>query len=443
MRNPTSGAPWAAAVERAAGVFDSLAAGRRRPWRRGRKLAFVSPLPPIASGVADYSAGLLEALAPAAASEAPGISIDCFGDGLNRVPAGFPPLEPTVTDARRFAESDARRGGYERVVYVLGNSEYHGRALAALWHRRGIVIVHDVNLTGLLKYSSEVPGAVPGGLAGASLGNGDELPAPFDTTAARGDEPLVEPGRFLREIVGRAELLLVTSEAARRLAAAQVGPDLALRLRVMPFAMALDRDELEAVDAARGSGEGPLVATFGIVDPSKMPEVLLQAVAMIAEEPKLRVAFVGPISASLASELAGRAAALGLGERVEVVGQVERSVYLDHLGRATVAVQLRRGFGGEASAAVGDCLAAGVATVVSDLGWMAELPEDCVLRVDSACPAAAVHLAEALRALLRDGRRRAELSRRAAEYAAGQTFARSAEAVVDALGLSALTPASP
>jgi glycosyltransferase involved in cell wall biosynthesis len=124
-----------------------------------------------------------------------------------------------------------------------------------------------------------------------------------------------------------------------------------------------------------------------------------------------------------------------LGGRLQVTGHVERSAYLGYLGRATLAVQLRKGFFGEASAAVGDCLAAGLPTVVSDIGWMGDLPADAVVKVDSSAEGGVEELAKALRSLLDDAPRRAALSARAAEYAAQQTFRRAAAALVSALGL--------
>ena len=53
---------WDAVADRVAAVYERLLAGPRPPARRRPLVAVVTPLPPAASGVADYSYRLLEAL---------------------------------------------------------------------------------------------------------------------------------------------------------------------------------------------------------------------------------------------------------------------------------------------------------------------------------------------------------------------------------------------
>jgi glycosyltransferase involved in cell wall biosynthesis len=438
-----SGEPWEEVAGCAAEVFERLAARGRRPWRTAPRLAFVSPFPPIASGVARYSYRLLEALAVELDSVAPGATIDCFADGLDRVaedpvlPAG--PRE--VFDARWFGQAELAVGGYDEILYVLGNSEFHAGALAALRHRNGIVMAHDVRLTGLLRHSTDRPGAVPGGLEGAiRRAYGDRLPDGLGRDNVIDEADIERFGLLLlRDIVPHADRLLVSSEAARQLAAEDAGPDFAGRVSTVPFAVALEKPELAIVATARsgGAADRRLIASFGIVDPSKLPHLLLEAFATPEIERDVELAFVGPVSDSLAQELNARAAELGMGDRMRVTGHLDRATYLAYLGRATVAVQLRAGFFGEASAAGGDCLAAGVATIVSDVGWMGTLPDDTVVKVRRSAGKAAVgELSDALWSLLDDPDRRAALAGRAAEFAGRQTFAQTATALVASLELA-------
>jgi glycosyltransferase involved in cell wall biosynthesis len=465
-----SGEPWGDVVARAAEVWEALACRGRRPWHRTSRLAFVSPFSPIASGVARYSSRLAEALSQELEVVAPGTMLDRFADALDRpppdsnqpphssqspyssqspdssLPTSKAPAKPDgAFDARVFVEIDHAVGGYDRVVYVLGNSEFHSGALAALRRRGGTVMAHDVRMTGLLRLSSHRRGAVPGGVEGALRRvHGDELAD--ELGAGAGIEANIEQSGLLLlgDIAAHADRVLVSSEAARRLAVAEVGPDFADRVSVVPFAMALEASELQMVAIARQrAADGPpLVISFGIVDPSKLPRVLVRAVAAVQSEPPLELAFVGPVSERLTEELTGLAQDLGIGARVHVTGHQERSAYIDALGSARVAVQLRAGFFGEASAAVGDCLAAGLPTVVSDIGWMGDLPDETVVKIDTSDDRAVERLAETLQALLDDPARRASLSEHAAEHAARQTFAQSAAALIVALEL-AVPPGSP
>ena len=169
-----------------------------------------------------------------------------------------------------------------------------------------------------------------------------------------------------------------------------------------------------------------VLASFGIVDPIKQPDKVLGCFAALsAKHPDLVMAFVGPISTDLADSLAGRGDELGLDGRLYITGRVEAALYLDWLTRADLAVQLRASFSGEASAAVGDCLSCGVPTIVTDIGWMGELPDKVALKVP--VDITSIDLAELCERLLGDRAARDRLSKGALSYAA-PTVSRSPRA---------------
>ena len=98
-----------------------------------------------------------------------------------------------------------------------------------------------------------------------------------------------------------------------------------------------------------------------------------------------------------------------------------------------VAVQLRPGGRGEASGAVGDCLAAGVPTIVNDVGSHQVVPADALLRIAS--DPEPDHVAAAIEHLLRDPGERARLAAAGRAFARSHTFTVAAAAVLDALDL--------
>lgn len=445
-------ASWDTVAARAASALEGLAAGTRRPWRpRPRpRLAVVSPFPAVPSGIAGYSAELVAAMERVAGADGPGVpgvQIDCFADGRNRVPAALEPVAGRVPqDAAALERVDGAIGGYDRVLYVLGNSEYHANALAALRRRPGTVLAHEVRLSGLLALSGDTRGAVPpGGVAAAIARNYPGLP---DGLGARGAVDPVDAERYglllLKEVVADAERVLVCSEAARRLAVLDVGPQLAGRVDVAPYAVTqLTPAERAAVELARGARPveaAPLVASFGIVDPSKRPETLLEAVAVLARRGvHLRAALVGPVSGALGRTLRSLAVSLGVADRVQVTGEVAPPEFLRLLGEASVAVQLRDRFSGECSGTVSECLSAGVPTVVARIGWMAGIPTTAALHVPPAC--GAEELADAVGALLATEGRRASLAEGGSRWAAQQSFDVAAAALLESLDL--LRPAAP
>jgi len=422
---------WADVANRTAAVYEALLARPGRPWRRRRRIAIVSPFPPVASGIANYSFRLVEEL-----SALGDLDIDCFADGFDfwlgppRAPSGL-----AIYDARRFLSMEAATAGYDEVVYVLGNSEFHTAALASLRRRSGMVLAHDVRLSGLHRFAAGSRAAVPEGVAGTLRRiYGPLLP---EGLASSGEVTATEAERYgllmAREVIGLADRFLVTSEAAARLARVEAGPGLATRVGVVGFATEILRTGGTATSEVACIEPGARVlASFGIVDPIKQPHKLLRCfAALAANHPDLVLALVGPVSDELARDLGGLGEALGLDGRLFITGRVEAEVYLDWLERAELTVQLRASFSGEASAAVGDCLACGVPMIVTDIGWMGELPDDVAFKVP--VDVTATDLAEACRGLLDDPAARGALSKGARSYAGAHTFEAAARALLDIL----------
>ena len=244
---------WVEVADRTAAVYEEQLARRGHPWRRRRRLAMVSPFPPVASGVANYSFRLVEELATSS-----GFDIDCFADGLKFSPG--PPRAPTglaVHDARSFPAVEAATAGYDDIVYVFGNSEFHATALALLRRRRGTVLAHDVRLNGLYRFASGPGAAFPQGaleapprIYGPFLPEQPAFPHEVGTTEAQSHDPLMA-----REVIGLADRFLVTSQAAARLAGrGRTAPRITRRGRRFRHRGTASRDRLQVCALAHRAG---------------------------------------------------------------------------------------------------------------------------------------------------------------------------------------------
>jgi glycosyltransferase involved in cell wall biosynthesis len=416
---------------------------RPRPLRRRRpRVAFVTPLPPAASGVAGYSSSIIRALL---ATEK--VELDLYRDGPTadqRAPYGL-----DVRDPGSLTGVEALLGRYDHVVYCLGNSHHHLGALAMLRRRPGTVLAHDVRLSNLYRAEHGDPGYAPGGFERELRRQyGDLLPSGLghDAELSRTDLDLFGV-LMAREAVACAERFLVTSDVAATLARSDVGPALAPRVAVLPFAVGRPGDGEfaeqartlpDGVDervgrywgrAADLDGRHAVVAHFGIVDPVKLPDLTIEAFSMVARhDADAELVFVGPIADDLLRSLARQAVAGDVADRIAFTGPLAREDYAGWFAAATVAMQLRSNTNGEASAAVGECLASGVPTIVTRLGWAAGLPDDAVHKVDARC--SAHELAHELRLLVGDRGRRVALGRAANRYAEEHGFERTARALI-------------
>ena len=423
---------WDQVADRTVAVYEYMLARPGRPWRRRRKrVAIVSPFPPVPSGIAKYSFRLVEELAAIG-----DLDIDCFADGLDR--SSDPPGAPAgleVYDARSLLGMDAATAGYDEIVYVLGNGEFHTAALQSIRRRTGIVLAHEVRLSGLYRFSAGSSAAVPEGLAG-TIGRmyGPLLP---EGLAGSGEVTPLEAELYgllmAREVIALADRFLVTSQAAARLARIEAGPELAWRVGTVGFATEAPRpsgDPFPIIEVIEPAAR--LLASFGIVDPIKQPHKLVRAFGLLAPRyPELVLAIIGPVSSGLAEELRALGRALGVESRLFLTGLVSNEQYLAWMDRTSLAVQLRASFSGEASAAAGDCLFAGVPTIVSDLGWMGELPENAAAKVS--VDATAGELAQACQTLLDDTAALQALSSGARDYAKAHSFKAAARELFEIL----------
>jgi hypothetical protein len=95
------------------------------------RIAWFSPLPPVRSGIAAYSADVL-----------PGLPhhVDCFVDRTNPTPG---PAQSR--NAHDFVWAH-QRAPYDLVVYQLGNAPCHDYMWAYLAAYPGLVVLHDARL---------------------------------------------------------------------------------------------------------------------------------------------------------------------------------------------------------------------------------------------------------------------------------------------------------
>jgi len=420
-------------------VRTTISSRRARP-----RLALMTPLPPAPSGVAGYSYALVDALLR---TDKVDVDVFCEGAGEDTIA----PVGAGLYSARALGHIERLAGRYDHVVYTFGNSHHHLNALAWLRRRPGTVLAHDVRLTNLYRHEHGDPSMLRGGFE-AELRRmyPDSLPEDLgrDGEVALGD--LDRYGIFMaREVIGLADRFLVNSRAAAALATIDAGPGRLETIEVLPFAFA-SGGALRFIEEIRSAPEGlpvsiarswarsgvpaerPVIAHFGIVDPAKEPELLIRAHReLLAGGDDVALAFVGPIGDELSRTLGALSLELGTSESVIFTGPLTSLAYEAWLRDATLAVQLRATSNGEASAAVGECLSAGLPTIVSDLGWARELPDDVVVKAATAT--GSDDLAAVIRALLAAPHRMSSLSDRSRAFARQQSFDRTARALLSAL----------
>ena len=101
------------------------------------RLAFVSPLPPAPTGIADYAADVLGLLAGRH-------EIDAFHDQEEVDPSRLPP-SCSLHRAATLLERNAARP-YDLVIYQMGNGRTHDHVYDLLPRLPGMLVLHDLVL---------------------------------------------------------------------------------------------------------------------------------------------------------------------------------------------------------------------------------------------------------------------------------------------------------
>jgi glycosyltransferase involved in cell wall biosynthesis len=313
------------------------------------KVAYYSPMPPERSGIADYSALLVPALAERVEE------LVVVKRGRRRPPRG--------TDV---------------CLYHVGNDvAAHGWIVEALRARPGVVVLHEFVLHHLVagltlgrRDTATYLAAMEreAGLVGRLLGLGvvDGCVPPLW-------ESRPEEFPLAGLVLDAASGLVVHSRyvEARAREAEFSGPVAVVPHPAWP-APATTPAEL---------GPGPVIGCLGHLNPEKRIPQLLEAFGLVLQSrPDARLVLAGPVAPRFDLEARLRRHAFPDGAVIRE-GYVPEPRFWSLLARADVCVNLRAPTMGETSGSVLRALSLGKPMAVSDLGWFAELPDSVALKI--------------------------------------------------------------
>jgi glycosyltransferase involved in cell wall biosynthesis len=384
------------------------------------RLALITPMPPAASGVADYSMALLESLRKSA-------RIDVFTQ-----PDAHRPMMAGVEwySYSDFEAVERMRGTHAERVFALGNSEHHIEPLKLLRAKGGVVMAHDVRYTGLLGVMMHsAPDLIDEATRARleAMYEGRRPPAHADHASIPASAYYTLNGLMCEPVLGAARRILVHSHVAAMMARANLPASMRPRVEVVPFGHTV------RPEAAWSSRD--VVASFGIVHVLKESDTVCAAFIQLAERfPHITFALVGEVvDCDLEIALHETIRTSNMQDRVVLTGRVDSATYSSWLARTRIAVQLRAHSNGENSAAAADCLGAGAAMVASNTGAMSTLGD--VARLVE--PRVGVsELVDVVAQLVEDNQRAEALAKSGRDYALANSFEEAAAAVANsALGV--------
>lgn len=367
---------WDRTAQRAIQAFEHLHAGETQSkihFSTGRarlRMAFVSPMPPERTGIADYSAELLPELARH-------YDIDVI---VANVSDDLANSSHCMRTAEWFA-SHSR--DYDRVIYQMGNSEFHQHMFELMELRPGVVVLHDFFLSGIaahmeLNHRSNIWTKALYAFPGYAAIKERYLPGDLTDIIQRYPCNL--------DVLQNAIGVIVHSEYSRNLADERYGAQFTANWAVVPLLrkFAAEKNRKEA-RRELGFGEDDLVVcSFGYLASTKLNHRLLQTwlSSPLSKDGHNYLVFVGQSDGGEYGESLRRMMHNSTArDRVRITGFAPQEGYRRYLEAADVAVQMRTHSRGETSASVYDCMNYGIPTVVNAHGANSEVPDDCVWKV--------------------------------------------------------------
>lgn len=363
------------------------------------RLAYVSPMPPAKTGIADYSAELLPVLAKY-------YQIDVIVEQGSTL---------SSSSDYQLRDPDWLRNNvdnYSAVLYHFGNSSFHCYMAELLEEVPGIIVLHDFYLSGLI-WSMENRQSF-GGIKMRELYYSHGYNALMD--ALEDEQKIAVRYPFNRSILERAQGVIVHSAVSLRLANQWYGEQACADWVQIPLLRKLADQSDKAHSrtfsrqALKLTEDAFVVCSFGLLGETKLNDRLIEAwqASDLASDTNCHLVFVGELGADeYAQRLRRQLAALGNDSRISITGWADSATFENFLAAADVAVQLRSLSRGETSAAVLDCMNYCLPTIVNANGSMADLPEKGVLRLPDAFTD--TQLVEALQLLRHDSRARTAL----------------------------------
>jgi glycosyltransferase involved in cell wall biosynthesis len=311
------------------------------------RVAFFSPFPPAKSGIADYSATLLEELRK-------------------------------IADVSVYAEAGEVEP-CDVALYQIGNNGYHAFCYEEAVRNPGVVVLHEANLHHLIAEMTIKRGDWDAYLREVEFdGGAAALKYAREYVATRKRGPDYEGVPMLRRVLAASRGLIVHSgwveEAAR--AAGYKGPVARIPhgAWIPPVSGAAMRERLGV------AAQTPLIGIFGFLKPYKRIAESLRAMArLVKRHGQARMILAGEVHPEL--HIDSLIASCGLGAHVRTLGFLPMEEFVEAIAACDIVLNLRHPTVGENSGTLMRALGLGKAVLVSDNGSFRELPDDVCLKV--------------------------------------------------------------
>ncbi len=344
------------------------------------KIAYLSPLPPCRSGIADYSSELLPFLSKH-------FDIDIFVDNYE-VSDNFIKLNFNIYNFKYFEEISLNKK-YNFIIYQFGNSEFHEYMYDIFLKYPGIVVLHDFYLSGLIyNISLKRSGNMKFFFDEILYSHRDEGIKFIEKLQKKEIEleKIIYDLPINKRIINNALGIIVHSMWAKN-SIFSYYPFFAYKTvciinQHVPLVNIAKSEKLKIREKLGINQDTFVVSSFGLGAKTKSLDICIKLFSEFNKKhSNSAYIIVGDIFTDYKKILDDLIRKVNIQDKVIFTGYVDKKPYDNYLAISDVCLNLRYPTRGETSRSMLKSLGAGIPTIVYDDAYFSELPDNVVIKV--------------------------------------------------------------
>lgn len=337
------------------------------------KLAYFTCLSPLKSGISDYSE---KELLPYLSEYA---DIDIYIDD------GYKPSNKDIINKFKifnYKEIENRANQYDVILYHMGNNQFHGYMYKTLMRHKGIVVLHDIFLHGLVWNMTVNKEDKTRYIEEFKYCYGDKGKIIAEDAVKSGSYPSNYDYTMLKRILDNSLGVIVHSEFGRNIVLKEKKDINVIKIN-HPLTISdniLDKNATR--EKLRIDKNVIIIATFGYIFPHKRINKSIIAFAEFHRKfPNSKYFLMGQRSYDCIN-LDSLIKKLGIKKSVIFTGFLSLERSMEYISASDICINLRYPTAGETSGSILRILGMGRPVITSDTGWFSELPDNCSAKVD-------------------------------------------------------------
>ena len=346
---------------------EAFVAERTKP-----KLAFFTPLPPVKSGISDYSVDILNVLCDY-------FDIDVFIDN------GYQPEHSLNPAIHMFHHKKFVAKKYQQILYQMGNSEYHTYMYPYIMKFGGTLVLHDYNMHAVAYHVSVWKKS---NLALYRKYLLEDYPADYVNEYLHAIKRVALAPKLVEvELNGfvsnyASKIIVHSDEAKAKLLERDIGRNVK---KINSYAKIEPLIDSSIAKKVIGVPDDVVVfSSFGHIHQTKRALPILKAFHRLCMQyEQVHYYFVGLPDVGIKDELYLYIQQNHLEDKVTITGYIELDQFKSYIDATDICVNLRYPSNGETSGSLMRILAKGKCVMINDIGSFSEIPSECCVKLPS------------------------------------------------------------